>query len=103
MRMNNRSKWDWVDITTVIVFTIFFGTLFITGEPLYLGDSFQHENQFVTREPVYALLIQGMRCISKQYHYNLIILVQNILAIIANTIFVGFIRRYFQLKRYGSR
>lgn len=99
MRMNNRSKWDWVDITTVIVFTIFFETLFITGEPLYLGDSFQHENQFVTREPVYALLIQGMRCISKQYHYNLIILVQNILAIIANTIFVGFIRRYFQLKK----
>ena len=99
MRMDNRNKWDWVDITTAIFFIVFFGVLFITGEPLYLGDSYQHENQFVTREPIYALLIQCMRGISKQYHYKLIILGQNVLAIISNTVFVSFIRRYFRLKK----
>ena len=67
------------DISIFFVFMVFFGFLFITGEPQYLGDTFQHENQFVTREPVYALLIQFLRWLSPNYHYELIIIVQNVL------------------------
>ena len=88
------------DITIFLVFAVFFGFLLITGEPLYLGDSFQHEMQFVTREPVYALLIQFLRFLSPEHHYELIILVQNILAIVANTIFVCVLRRLLNLKWY---
>lgn len=88
------------DITIFLVFAVFFGFLLITGEPLYLGDSFQHEMQFVTREPVYALLIQFLRFLSPEHHYELIIIVQNILAIVANTIFVCALRRMLNLKWY---
>lgn len=88
------------DISIFLVFTIFFGLLLITGEPLYLGDSFQHEMQFVTREPVYALLIQFLRFLSPKHHYELIIIVQNILAIAANTIFVCALKRLLKLKWY---
>lgn len=88
------------DISIFLLFTIFFGYLLITGEPLYLGDSFQHEMQFVTREPVYALLIQFLRWLSPEYHYWLIIVVQNLLAIASNTVFVCVIRRELKLKWY---
>ena len=89
-----------VNISTFIVFTAFFGFLLITGEPQYLGDTFQHENQFVTREPVYALLIQFLRWVSPEHHYQIVIIVQNILAIAANTIFVCVLRRELKLKWY---
>ena len=89
-----------IDITIFLVFAVFFGFLLITGEPQYLGDSFQHEMQFVTREPVYALLLQFLRFLSPKHHYELIILVQNILAIVANTIFVCVLRRLLNLKWY---
>lgn len=80
-----------------IAFTIFFGALLITGEPLYLGDTFQHELQFVTRDPVYALIIQFLRFISSKNHYELIIILQNILAVVANTVFLCFLRKSFSL------
>lgn len=86
------------DISIFIVFMAFFGFLLITGEPLYLGDSFQHEMQFVTREPVYALLIQFLRWVSPEHHYWFIIIVQNILAVVANTIFICVVRRELKLK-----
>ncbi len=87
-------------ISIFIVFTAFFGFLLLTGEPQYLGDTFQHENQFVTREPIYALLIQFLRWVSPDNHYQLLIVVQNILAIAANTIFVCVLRRELKLKWY---
>lgn len=95
-----KNKEKVTDIAVFLAFTAFFGFLFLTGEPLYLGDSFQHENQFVTREPVYALLIQFLRFLSPEHHYELIILVQNILAIAANTIFLCTFRRMWKLKWY---
>lgn len=88
------------DISICLAFAIFFGFLLITGEPQYLGDTFQHENQFVTREPVYALLIQFLRWLSPEKHYQLVITVQNLLAIVANTIFVCVLRRELKLKWY---
>ncbi len=97
---NLKEKRNLTDFVVFAIFTIFFGFLLITGEPLYLGDSFQHEMQFVTREPVYALLIQFLRWISPQHHYQLVIIVQNVLAIIANTIFVCALRRLLNLKWY---
>lgn len=97
---NLKEKRNLTDLVVFAIFTIFFGFLLITGEPLYLGDSFQHEMQFVTREPVYALLIQFLRWISPQHHYQLVIIVQNVLAIIANTIFVCALRRLLKLKWY---
>lgn len=40
------------------IFALFFGVLLGTGEPIYVNDTFQYENQMVMREPGYALLIQ---------------------------------------------
>ncbi len=91
-------KKDGFDYFVIIVLTIFFGFLLLTGEPQYLGDTFQHENQFVTREPVYALLIQTLRALSPEYHYHLVIIVQNLLAIFANCIFLLTLRKELSLK-----
>ena len=93
-----KNKINYIDIIIGLVFTSFFGFLLLTGEPLYLGDSFQHEMQFVTREPVYALLIQFLRGLSPEYHYWLIIVIQNLLAIVANTMFMYVVRRELKLK-----
>ncbi|MEE1255089.1 MAG: hypothetical protein UHN47_01040 [Lachnospiraceae bacterium] len=96
--MNKKMRNRITDISIFIVFMAFFGFLLITGEPLYLGDSFQHEMQFVTREPVYALLIQFLRWVSPEHHYWFIIIVQNILAVVTNTIFMCVVRREWKLK-----
>ena len=79
------------------IFALFFGVLLGTGEPIYVNDTFQYENQMVMREPGYALLIQFLRFVSPADHYGLIIIVQNILAIFANTVFIAFLRRRFCL------
>lgn len=95
-----KNKIKRTDFIICLVFTMFFGFLLVTGEPQYLGDTFQHENQFVTREPVYALLIQFLRWVSPKNHYQMIIVVQNVLAIVANTIFVCVLRREWKIKWY---
>ena len=79
------------------IFTLFFGFLLITGEPIYVGDTFQYENQMVTREPVYALLIQIFRFISPDNYYRILIIFQNVLAVAANTAFIVIIREKFSL------
>ena len=50
-------RFDKRDLLFLLLFLSFFGYLFVTGEPLYVGDTFQYENQMIMREPVYALLI----------------------------------------------
>lgn len=77
------------------IFIIFFGVLVLTGEPISVGDTLQYENQMVMREPGYALLIQFFRMISPRHHYWLILLFQNMLAAVANTIIVAFMRERF--------
>lgn len=79
------------------IFAVFFGFLFVTGEPMYVGDTFQYENQMIMREPVYALLMQFCRFLSPENQYWLVILFQNILAVVANTIFIAFMRERFGL------
>lgn len=81
----------------LLIFTVFFGYLYVTGEPVYAGDTFQYENQMIMREPVYALLMQFCRFLSPQNHYQLIILFQNILAVVANTAVLAFMRKRFRL------
>lgn len=80
-----------------LIFTLFFGYLFVTGEPVYVGDTFQYENQMIMREPVYALLMQFCRLVSPQHQYWLVILFQNILAVAANTAVTAFMRNRFRL------
>jgi hypothetical protein len=96
----NLKKVRLTDFLIFAIFAAFFGVLLISGEPLYLGDTYQHEMQFVTRDPIYALMIQLLRWISPDNHYYLIIVVQNILAVIANTLFVCNIRKMFNLRNY---
>lgn len=95
-------KFDRWNLIFLGIFTIFFGFLLVTGEPVYVGDTFQYENQMITREPVYALLIQFCRFISPQNQFGLIIWFQNILAIMANTIVIVFLRRRFHLNLWLS-
>lgn len=91
-------RYDRRNMIFAIIFTLFFGFLFITGEPVYAGDTFQYENQMIMREPGYALLMQLCRFLSPQSSYQLIILIQNILAILTNAAFMIWIRRRFCLK-----
>ncbi len=79
------------------IFAVFFGALFLTGEPVYTGDTFQYENQMVMREPGYALLIQLLRLISPDGHYRLLTALQCVTAIAANTVVIAFFRRRFDL------
>ena len=100
--MKSLRRFDKRDLLFLLLFLSFFGYLFVTGEPLYVGDTFQYENQMIMREPVYALLIQLCRAISPQYHYQMIILIQNLLAAAANTAVIGFMRKQFHLKLWES-
>lgn len=79
------------------IFTLFFGLLWMTGEPIYTNDTFQHENQMVMREPGYALLLQFCRFLAPQSFYALVVAVQNILAILSDTLFIAWIRKQFRL------
>lgn len=88
---------DRTNLVFLGIFTVFFGYLLVTGEPMYVGDTFQHENQMIMREPVYALLMQFCRMVSPEYQYWMIIVFQNILAVIANTAVIAFMRGRFQL------
>ena len=51
------------DISILTILIIIFGYFFLFFEVRELGDSFQYLNQFVTREPIYALLLQGVECV----------------------------------------
>lgn len=75
------------------VFAVFFGVLYFTGEPIYVGDTYQYEHQMIMREPVYALLIQFVRFLSPENHFQIIIALQNLLAVVANTAVIVFLRR----------
>ncbi len=79
------------------IFAVFFGALFLMGEPVYTGDTFQYENQMVMREPGYALLIQLLRLFSPEGHYRLLTALQCVTAIAANTVVIAFFRRRFDL------
>ncbi len=90
-------KFDRRNVIFLGIFVVFFGCLLFIGEPIYTNDTFQYESQMVMREPGYALFMQLMRFISPEGCYQLIIVLQNILAVVANTIFMVFMRRRLRL------
>lgn len=98
--MNKQKHWDKVNLWICLAFSLFFIGLFLFGEPQYLGDTYQHENQFVSREPVYALLIQLLKWIFPTAHFRVLIGIQSILAIWANSMFLIFLRKGFELKNW---
>ena len=95
--MGNLRRFDRRNFIFLLIFTVFFGYLYLTGEQVYAGVTFQYEKQMIMREPVYALLMQFCRFLSPQNHYQLIILFQNILAAAANTAVLAFMRKRFRL------
>lgn len=102
-----RKSVKWTDIIIFILFAGFFGAIFVIGEPVYTGDTYQYECQMVMREPGYSLLMQGSRFLcatvlsalfpGEDGYYHFIILFQNILAVITNTVFVSFISKRYKL------
>ncbi len=94
---NTDTKRSGKNLVFLCIFALFFGFLLVTGEPIYVNDTFQYENHMVMREPGYALLIQFFRFLSPDNHYELIIIFQNMLAVIANTAFIAYMRKRFSL------
>lgn len=92
-------KYDWMDVAVFVTFSIFFLFLLLTGEPLFLGDTDQYLNQYVMREPIYSLLLQIMGWITKEYFAWFVILFQNVLAIVANAMFVRYLRKTFTVPK----
>lgn len=82
-----------VYVAAFVIFAVFFGVLYFTGEPIYVGDTYQYEHQMIMREPVYSLLIQFVRFLSPEHHFQIIVALQNLLAVAANTAVVVFMRR----------
>lgn len=97
--MSKSKKIDWINVAVFAVFSTFFLLLLIIGEPLWLGDTDQYLNQYVMREPIYSLLLQIMQGISESYFDWFVIIFQNVLAIIANTMFVIYVRKVFDVPK----
>lgn len=95
--MKKTIKWDKIDLGILLFFTAVFGFIFFAFPAMKVNDTFQHENHFITREPVYALIIQGLKVFWGENYLKPLVLIQNILAIIANTLFVRFIKNTFKL------
>ncbi|MDD6203096.1 MAG: hypothetical protein PUB13_09200 [Lachnospiraceae bacterium] len=62
---------------------ILFGYFFLFREVKELGDSFQYLNQMISREPVYALLLQILTKLFGEHYTIPLSFLQNILAIIS--------------------
>lgn len=75
-----RKRADYAVLASLI---LLFGYFAFFCEMKELNDSFQYLNQFVTREPVYALLLKAMTTIFGEGYLFLLGLLQNILAVIA--------------------
>lgn len=75
-----RKRSDCAVMAGLIVLFAYFA-FFCTKQEL--SDSFQYLNQFVTREPVYALLLQGFTGIFREDYLFFLCLFQNILAVVA--------------------
>lgn len=97
--MLKTKKYDWMDAIVLLVFSTFFLFLILIGEPLYLGDTDQYLNQYVMREPIYSLLLQVMQRMSEVHFGWFVITFQNVLAIIANTVFTTYVRKVFDVPK----
>lgn len=101
MRKRIQFRWDRLDTITAVILLGFFGYLFLAFPVMRMGDTYQYEHQFVTREPVYSLLIQILRLLTPHYDKALVLL-QNIFTASAIFLFWRFIRLEFELNRICS-
>lgn len=96
-KIAKKIKFDRFDIVILGIFVAFFSALLIIGEPIYVSDTYQYDNQMVMREPGYALLLQITRFIAPQNYYEVVIVIQNILPMITNAAFIIYLRKNFKL------
>lgn len=75
-----RKKTDYVVMAGLL---LLFGYFTCFGEMKELSDSFQYLNQFVTRDPIYALLLKFFTAVFGENYLFPLCLFQNILAVIA--------------------
>ena len=61
---------------------LLFGYFFLFHEMRELGDSYQYLHQFVSREPVYALLLKGIQILFGENYGMPLSFFQNILAVV---------------------
>ena len=75
-----RKKTDYVVMAGLL---LLFGCFTFFGEMQELSDSFQYLNQFVTRDPVYALLLKFLITVFGDHYLFVLGVFQNVLAVIA--------------------
>lgn len=83
MRMKEQVFRKKTDYMVFIGLILLFGYFTCFEEVRELGDSFQYLNQFVTREPIYALLLKGLTGLFGEGYTFPLGLIQNVLAIIS--------------------
>ena len=100
-KFNNERKRlfsDKVDVVAFILITGFFLYFMIFHGVAECGDSYQYENQFPMREPVYSLILQFLQFIAGEKYMMALGVVQNLLAIIC--IYLSY-RRLSEIWRFG--
>ena len=73
---------DKCDIAFLLILLGVFGYFALFRDVVWCGDSFQYENQFPMREPVYSLILQVLQVTAGDYYRFALGIVQNALAII---------------------
>ena len=71
---------DKLDIVVLITLIIVFGFFAFFCEVSWCGDSYQYENQFPMREPVYSLILQFLKFAAGDHYMRVLGLIQNLLA-----------------------
>lgn len=71
---------DKLDIVVLVILIVVFGIFAFFCDMAWCGDSYQYENQFPMREPVYSLILQFLKFVSGDVYMRVLGLVQNLLA-----------------------
>ena len=69
-----------IDIVAIIILIVLFGFFAFFCEVSWCGDSYQYENQFPMREPVYSLILQFLKFVASDVYMRVLGLIQNLLA-----------------------
>ena len=83
MRMKEQVFRKKTDYIVFIGLILLFGYFTCFEEVRELSDSYQYLNQFVTREPLYSLLLKGMKIVFGEKYLFPLCLFQNLLAVIS--------------------
>ena len=86
------------DIVSFIFISLLFGYFMLFCHVVRCGDSFQYENQFPMREPVYSLLLQLLQYFPEDTYLGMLGCIQNILAICCTYFAYIMVCRLFEFK-----